>query len=402
MPKSLKKNSFITLLGQLTKTGFQGIAFIILARTLGATDFGVLISIIAIGSILSPFVDFGSYHLIIQRLSNSEKFNRVASETLILLLVSAPIFITFLAIITTALYGYSIYLVLCVGITVLFSDKLLSLFIAFNVARDRFKIVAVVESVVSALRAIFALLLLFLDGDVLTWAVLLLIHGLITTIIVYTLLSRIDHFSFSQKPSREMIKKGMPFVWSELSINANQDFDKLFLAKISGADIAGIYAAAMRVLNLALIPIYSFYMTAYPRFFKASSEGINGLKQALTMLLPSAFIGVITAIMIYFIAPFVPWILGDEYIDAIGLIQLAALIPIVQTMTMPFADTLSGYGKQTLRVYSLIAALILNIILNILLIPSYGAYGALVASLLSQSLFLIMCIGFTLRNLHWK
>ena len=31
-------------------------------------------------------------------------------------------------------------------------------------------------------------------------------------------------------------------------------------------------------------------------------EGINGLKQALTMLLPSAFIGVITAIMIYFIA----------------------------------------------------------------------------------------------------
>lgn len=396
MPQSLKKNSIITLFGQLLKTGFQGIAFIIIARTLGANDFGILISILAIGNIISPFVDFGSYDLIIKRISNGEKFNLVVNETIILLLIAAPLFVILLSAIATSLYGYSLYLIVAIGMTVLFSDKLLSLFIAYNIARDKFKIVSIIESLVSALRLIFALLLFFIDGDVATWAFLLLIHGAISTVIIFLILRRETRFTYAHKPSKKLLRDGLPFVWTQVGMNANQDVDKLFLAKIAGAEIAGIYAVAMRVLNLALIPIYSFYMTAYPRYFRASSEGIHGVKHALSMLLPSSLIGLITAAGIYLIAPFAPLILGDEYRETIGLVQLAALIPIIQTMATPFADTLSGYGKQNLRVYSLIAALILNIILNIALIPTYGAYGALIASIISQCLFFIACFGFTM------
>jgi len=396
MSNSLKKNSFITLSGQLLKTGFQGISFIILARTLGASDFGILVSILAIGNIISPFVDFGSYDLIIKRISNGEKFNRVVNETIILLLVAAPLFTILLAAIAVNLYDYSLYLVIAIGITVLFSDKLLSLFIAYNVARDKFKVVSIIESFISGLRLIFASLLLFMDGDVATWAILLLIHGLISTIVIILILRRETHFTSEHKPSKKLIKEGLPFVWTQVGMNANQDFDKLFLVKMAGAEIAGIYAVAMRVLNLALIPIYSFYMTAYPRYFRASSEGAHGAKHALSMLVPSALIGLVTAAGIYLIAPYAPLILGDEYNEAVGLIQLAALIPIIQTMATPFADTLSGYGKQNLRVYSLIAALILNIILNIILIPTYGATGALIASIFSQCLFFIGCFSFTM------
>ena len=184
MTKSLKKSSLITLIGQLFKTGFQGIAFIIIARTLGATDFGILISIIAISSLLSPFVDFGSYDLIIKRIANGEKFSLVVNETLILLFIAAPLFTILLTVITVNLYGYSIYVVVTIGLTILLSDKLLSLFIAYNVARDKFKAVSYIEIAVSALRFLFALILLFVDGDVSTWATLLLAHGLISTMVI--------------------------------------------------------------------------------------------------------------------------------------------------------------------------------------------------------------------------
>ena len=395
MSQSLKKNSLITLFGQLLKTGFQGISFIILARTLGANDFGILISILAIGNIISPFVDFGSYDLIIKRLSNGEKFKRVVNETVILLLIATPLFMLLLTVIAVSLYGYSLFLIILVGLTVLFSDKLLSLFIAYNVARDKFKIVSIIEGLISALRLIFALLLFYVDGDVATWAILLFIHGAISTIAIFVILRRETQFTLEHKPTKKQIKDGLPFVWTQLGMNANQDVDKLFLVKMASAEIAGIYAVAMRVLNLALIPIYSFYMTAYPRYFRASSDGTHGVKHALSMLIPSSIIGIFTATFIYFIAPYAPLILGEEYNEAIGLIQLAALIPIIQTMATPFADTLSGYGKQKLRVYSLIAALILNIILNIMLIPTYGANGALIASISSQCMFFIACFGFT-------
>ena len=277
MPHSLKKNSLITLFGQLLKTGFQGISFIILARTLGANDFGILISILAIGNIISPFVDFGSYDLIIKRLSNGEKFKRVVNETVILLLIAAPLFMLLLTVIAVSLYGYSLFLIILVGLTVLFSDKLLSLFIAYNVARDKFKIVSIIESLVSALRLILALLLFYIDGDVATWAILLFIHGAISTTAIFVILRRETQFTLEHKPTKKLIKDGLPFVWTQLGMNANQDVDKLFLVKMAGAEIAGIYAVAMRVLNLALIPIYSFYMTAYPRYFRASSDGTHGV-----------------------------------------------------------------------------------------------------------------------------
>jgi len=402
MTQSLKKNSLITLSGQLFKTAFQGLAFIIIARTLGATDFGILISILALCSIISPFVDFGSYHLIIKRISQGEKFSLVANESILLLAIVAPLFIVLLSVLTIALYGYSIYLIIIVGLTALFSDKLLSLFIALNVARDTFKVIAYTETFVSGLRLLFSLILLYLDGGVTAWASLLCLHGIITTFVVFFLLKRDMKFTLAQKPTKKLVKDGMPFVWSQVGLNANQDFDKLFLTKISGAEVAGIYAAAMRVLNLAVIPLQSFYMAAYSRYFKAATNGTDGFKHALSLLFPSAIIGLITATIIYLVAPYVPYLLGDEYEATVELIQLAALLPIIQTLSTPFADTLSGYGKQKLRVYILFAALILNVILNIQLIPAYGAYGALVASILSQTLFFFGCFGFTLRSSKWK
>lgn len=401
MSGSLKKNSLITLSGQLLKTLFQGLTFILLARTLGATDFGILISILAICSILSPFVDFGSYHLIIKRIAEGEKFTRVTNETLLILFVASPLFTILLLIVAMSLYGYSFYLVLPIGLAILFSDKLLSLFIAYNVARNKFKIVTYIESLISGLRLLFTGFLFLFEGSIELWALLLLLHGVVSSLIIFALIGRETSYDFSNKPSRKLIREGMPFVWSQVSINANQDFDKLFLAKISGAEVAGIYAAAMRVLNLALIPIYSFYMTAYNRYFQASAKGVDRLKHTKSMLIPTVSIGLVTAIGIYMVAPFVPYILGEEFNSTVELVQLAALIPIIQTLATPFADTLSGYGKQKLRVYSLLAALIVNVILNLLLIPNFGAYGALIASIISNFVFLIGCVNFTLRKSQW-
>ena len=398
MSTSLGTNSLITMIGQLFKALFQGLAFVLVAKTLGASDFGIFVSILAICSLLSPFVDFGGYNLVVKRISHGERIDKVIGESIGVLVSAAPIFIIMLCLLTSSIYNYPIFLAVFIGFTALFFDKLISIFIALNISRDSFKIVAVIEIIASAIRLVFAFLLYVMQGDVLIWVFLLFLNGLITVLVIYYLIkSEFKQFSIF-RPTYKLLRIGMPFVWNQVGYNANQDFDKICLSKISGSEIAGIYAAAMRVLNIALIPIYAFYMAAYSRYFKASHAGENAFQHALKMVVPSFFIGIVTSLIVFLAAPYVPLILGAEYQDAVELIKIAVIIPIIQTLANPFADTLSGYGKQTIRVYILFAALFVNITLNILLIPEYEARGALAATIVSHIVFLIACIWFTYRT----
>ena len=398
MSNSLGKNSLITLIGQLFKTLFQGLSFILVARALGASDFGIFISILALCSMLSPFVDFGAYHLVVKRISHGEPVAKVAGDSIGVLVTAAPFFILIFCLLTIGIYDYPIILAILVGFSMLFFDKLLSIFIAINISRDSFKIVAIIEGFSSFIRFIFALIVYQVQGDVTLWVSLLFLNGLITGIVIYFLINREFKFFPLYKPTFKFMYSGMPFVWNLVGANVNQDFDKICLSKMSGTDVAGIYAAVMRVLNLALIPIYAFYMTAYSRFFKAAHEGQEAFTHALKMLVPSALIGLVTSLCVFLVAPYVPLLLGDEYQAAVELIKIAVIVPILQTLANPFADTLSGYGKQTLRVYILFASLFVNVVLNLMLIPEYGAKGALMATIISHFFYLIACVWTTYRS----
>lgn len=400
MSNSLAKYAQIMFAGQLSKALFQGIAFIIIARVLGTNQFGVLISVLAICGILSPFIDFGSYHVIIKRLTHGETATNAVGEASAIILFTTPILLVILLAISSLFYGYPIAVLLALGLVALLFDKLLSIFYALSVATDAFSTVAYFETVVAASRALLAWVLYLVDGDLLTWSALLLAQGVVTLLVISVYLKNTTGVWYFFQPNINTIKIGLPFVWHQLVANTNQDLDKIIVTKISGADTAGIYAAANRVLNIVTIPLYSFYMTAYSRYFKASREQQNGFSHAVSMLPPSLFIGAVTVIAVYLLAPYVPFLLGESYVGAVELIRVAVWIPLIQAIVTPFADTLSGYGKQTARIYILLLALAINAGLMIVLIPGYGAYGAIYSTIASQAVFLIGCALYAFRYLR--
>lgn len=114
MSTSLGTGSVITLIGQLFKTLFQGLAFILVAKSLGAHDFGILISLLALSSLISPFVDFGAYHLIVKRISQGENLTVVTGQALGILTTATPFFIILLCFLSSLLYDHSLILIILV------------------------------------------------------------------------------------------------------------------------------------------------------------------------------------------------------------------------------------------------------------------------------------------------
>lgn len=86
---------------------------------------------------------------------------------------------------------------------------------------------------------------------------------------------------------------------------------------------------------------------------------------------------------------------GEEYIGYTDILYFLLPGIIVSSHSKVLASYFSGIGKPELNLYSSILSLLINLLLNFLLIPVYGIYGAAAATLISYTLnFLIKFILF--------
>jgi O-antigen/teichoic acid export membrane protein len=93
-----------------------------------------------------------------------------------------------------------------------------------------------------------------------------------------------------------------------------------------------------------------------------------------------------------FFAPWVTYILGDEYQNAIATVRWLAPMPILGSIQLLLADTLTGAGFQKTRSAIQVTTALGNVGLNFWLIPLYSWKGAVWATLSSDS-FRIICLA---------
>ncbi|MDX2479824.1 MAG: polysaccharide biosynthesis C-terminal domain-containing protein, partial [Desulfuromusa sp.] len=126
-------------------------------------------------------------------------------------------------------------------------------------------------------------------------------------------------------------------------------------------------------------------MGTMPLFAKLNDENKHRLRLLFRkLLLLNALLFGLLGIGLFTLADwFVPFLLGEEYQKASTVLKL--LIPFLVTMSfIPFIDVFLDYqGQVKRRTVNYIMALLLNVVLNVLLIPKYGAIGAACATSVS-------------------
>jgi O-antigen/teichoic acid export membrane protein len=89
------------------------------------------------------------------------------------------------------------------------------------------------------------------------------------------------------------------------------------------------------------------------------------------------------------IAPLLPHILGAKYGSVAPAVQLLALIPVMRCVHWFLADALSGANAQALRTGIQVGVALLNVGLNILVLPRWSWVGAAWTSLASDAALMI-------------
>lgn len=198
------------------------------------------------------------------------------------------------------------------------------------------------------------------------------------------IVARIDRQKLCQ-----MISYGFPLVGSGLAFWGLTATDKFFLRTLSSFEELGVYAVAISFSGVALILQAIFSVVWAPTIYKWVAEGVDPAR--IKKIVDYVVLGVmIIWSMAGLLSFLVAYILPSEYKAVEFMLVTAMAYPLLYTMS---EATGVGVGIQRKTIYTMLAtflALAINIILNYLLIPEYGAAGAAISSALAFMAFFII------------
>lgn len=400
--RKLAKNTGMLFIAQIVSYILGFFYILYTARYLGANEFGVLSLALAFTTIFGIFMDLGLNTLIIREVSKDKSLtSKYLGNAIVMKIIL--IIITFgLIILTSNIIGYPkqtnniIYLI---SISVVFT----SIYGTFNSifqAYEKMEYSSIILILNGSLMFIGVLLAISFNFEVFGFAFIYLIVNLI--IFLITLIIYIWKFSlpklqidlnFWRYTINDALFFGIAGIFSTIYFSINS----VFLSIMIGNDAVGYYNAVYRLISI-LIFIPSVFMIS---FFPIMSRQFKNAKNELKISYEKSFkYLLITAMFIFtygliFADKIVLIIYGNEYIPSIKALEI--LIWVIPPIFMAYLLTNLLYAINKQRIVTMItgANLLLNIILNILLIPKFSFIGASAATVLTESLGLVLLFSYT-------
>jgi len=204
-----------------------------------------------------------------------------------------------------------------------------------------------------------------------------------------------------------ILYQSIPLALLALLTNLHNRTDSVFLERLLpsplGAEQAGIYASAFRLLDAAMIIAFLISVLLLPMFSRIISEkkSVNALvKTSFTLIF---IYGVILAISCYFYSDAIMELLYPKHASEssdVFRILILSIVPL--SATYIFGSLLTAAGKlKKLNIIAFIA-MIINIGLNLILIRDYHAFGSALASLCTQLFIIVTQIIITVKIFSLK
>ncbi|GAA2895318.1 hypothetical protein GCM10010517_60030 [Streptosporangium fragile] len=155
--------------------------------------------------------------------------------------------------------------------------------------------------------------------------------------------------------------------------------DVLLLDGLDSAAAAGIYTVAVTVLALTRIPADAIAQVALPRQACADTrdaEQVTARTLRLNLLISAAFIGTLAAAS----PVLVPLVYGESFAGSVVPLLVLAPGAVALTMIRLVEQHLVRLERPMVMTAIAVGALAANVLLNLVLIPRWGAAGASLAS----------------------
>jgi O-antigen/teichoic acid export membrane protein len=370
---------------------------IVYLRLLGRADVGAYAFLVVFTTYLDTLIDFGLNALVARDVSRNPALAHAVQRSVhfiraglwlsglpLVLLVYGPLRDEANLSADAAAAGWIFYIALLPTVVSKTASGLLW-------AAERLDLTAAVSIMATLVKTAAGAVVLFAGYGLVGLALASLFTNLITTATLWWLAQR-RAFTASdrERESRgplHWLRESWPLFVNQLLQGLFFKVDALLLPGLAGDVAAGTYAAAYKVSEGAGIISSSFTLALFPRLARESDLS-HAYRLALRILLQIAF--PLAAGVALLSQPIIALVGGKEYLpeSAIALSILICYLPL------SYCNGLTQYvliaaGKQRMLTAAFAAALVFNVVANLIMIPRFSYVGAAVVTVVSEVVLLV-------------
>jgi O-antigen/teichoic acid export membrane protein len=222
------------------------------------------------------------------------------------------------------------------------------------------------------------------------WLKGLMLGNLITLPVFVYVMAKAINFKFNFEYLKSSLKYSLPMIPSLLSAWILNLSDRVFIERYFSLSEVGIYSLGYKIAGLVLIVTGAFNLAYNPVFFKlANSDDQINAKKKLSQYNTTYILVLLT--IVFFISFFAKEVLqlffNPAYFEAYKIVYLISLAYLISQVAGLFNLSIYQEKKTTVIMFIVLGSAGVNILLNFLLIPVYGIYGAAYATILSFLVF---------------
>ena len=385
------KNTLVLLLAKVFEKGIMFLFFILLAQYFGKTAVGEFSYYYSIVLLLFVLLDIGGEFYQIKEFSKNENLRKFTTifvlKSLIFLILFIFSFVLF----------YNIYFLILLASYYVMS--IISIFKSSMYIHGQY----ILDSKFIIYEKIFFILLVLLNVTQMKQIILIyfafLLSKLFYLLLLFNKFYKVKHiFHFIKLFDQEYALKYITDSWSYILhsflvvVFVQIDIIMLKMMNISFADI-GLYSVALKVYAIAIIFADILFKQYYPIVaYYIQHNKKEQLKQIMlkvqnTNLFFSIYFLLFTVL---FAKEIIFYGFGDKFAQSGQILILLSMIIIFRFSMYSYTAILSASKLNYIKLYTSVACTIANIVINYFLIPIYGVYGAIVATIITELLLVIL------------
>jgi len=388
-------NSAALITEKLLRAGLNMLVFACLARSLGAENIGQFGLIQATFFIGHPIALFVSQQLLVKYLIADNRDCKNLQKTALRLKYLASVLIYAVTLTAGYLYFDTDFFKLLATYCLIHFVNIDIIFFAYLRAEEKsleiLKSTAYIAIPMAALKIAAALVYQNLAVII----VLYFIEAALLSIISWSTFNH--HFdqtnasNETKKPyssTRDLISTSWPLFTSALLIILYSRVDLFMIdAKLPAEDL-GHYTAAIKISEAFTMIITAYLASQFPRLLRVRKLGTEQYNAAMLKTLRECILFSLGSMFFVFLfaEQIILLIYGQAYLPAKHslVVHVAGSIFVVQGIVC--SQWLIAENLQIYRVYRVLTGLIVNILLNLYLIPKYGILGAACSTLVTQAI----------------
>ncbi len=251
----------------------------------------------------------------------------------------------------------------------------------------------VVSSIISSLVIVLLniLLLVVFDWGVVGYLTANVAGLIVSNIYIFINAKLYKYITFDKtRIVREMIIYSWPLVFNSVSWWINDVSDRYILTSMAGVAISGIYAISYKIpgilSSLQTIFYQAWSISAIKEFDKDDSDGFIGKMYTMMNFCMCA----VCSIIMILNKPIANFLYSGEFAEAWKFVPPLLISVVFNAMSLFIGGIFTAVKDTKAISVSTALGAIINIVLNLILIRIYSAYGAALATLIGNLFVIIM------------